>query len=65
VVAGQAYDWSSPLTGPIGHVEYRQWVIDWLPGDIDVCFELSEVLRAPGVDLGIILFALSIDDNAE
>lgn len=62
VVAGQAYDWSSPLTGPIGHVEYRKWVIDWLTGDVDICFELSEVLHAPGADLGIILFALTIDE---
>jgi hypothetical protein len=63
VVAGRAYDWSSPLTGPIGHVEYRKWAIDWLTGDIDICFELSEVLHTPGANLGIILFALTIDDS--
>ena len=60
VVAGRAYDWCTPTAGPIGHVEHREWLVDWQVGDVDVTLELSDVLRAPGQELGIILFAVAL-----
>lgn len=61
VVAGQYYDWCMPLSGPIGHVEDRAWLVDWPVGDIDVSIEVDDVLHAPGQDLGIILFAVTLE----
>ncbi|WP_332801396.1 glycosyltransferase [Sphingomonas sp. PB2P12] len=61
VIAGRAYDWCAALAGPIGHVERRAWLVDWPTGDIDVTFEVSDVLRPPGQELGFILFEVMID----
>jgi hypothetical protein len=60
VIAHKAYDWCDPLGGPIGHVEYREWLIDWTKGEIDISLELSATLSVPGSDLGVILFAVYI-----
>ena len=60
VVAGRAYNWCTPTAGPIGHVEHREWLMEWPAGDVDVTLELSDVLRAPGQELGIILFAVAL-----
>ncbi len=60
VVAGRVYDWCTPAAGPTGHIERRAWLVDWPVGDVDVTLELSDVLRAPGQELGIILFAVML-----
>ena len=60
VIAGRAYHWSTPLAGPIGHLEHREWLVDWPTADVDITLEVSDVLRPPGQELGIILFAVAL-----